>query len=79
MALEKACNGASIVNEVDNALDETEEKLNTAAGKGLITEDQHDETIGQINSVREMNNKLKCMVASIPESGTASPEEIIED
>lgn len=77
MALEKPCVGASITNEVDTVLDESEEKLNTDVGKGLITEDQHNEMVGQINSIRERNNTFKCMLQSIPESSSVEPSEIM--
>ncbi len=74
----KECTGLETTNEVDRVLDEIEDQISAAKGKGAISEDKYDEIVNQFSSMREMNNKLKCMLAAVP-SDTTSPESILQE
>lgn len=75
---QKECTGRETENETDQMLDTVEDSVSVAKGKGLVTEDKYDEIIQQVSSIRDMNNKLKCLVSEIPQEKT-SPESILEE
>lgn len=75
---EKKCIGERLENAVDTVVSDIEKDISAAKGIGSITEDKFDEIVSQIESIREVNNKLKCMVESIPKSDV-HPEEIMEE
>ncbi len=76
--VEKQCIGERLENAVDLVVNEIEKDISSAKGIGSITEDRFDEIISQIESIREVNNRLKCMVESIPKSDV-HPEDIVDE
>lgn len=74
----KECTGFETTNEVDKVLDDIQDLISTAKGKGTISEDKYDEIMEQAETLRVGNNKLKCMLSAIP-SETTSPESIINE
>ena len=76
--LTKACIGERLENAVDSVVDDIEKDISEARGIGSITEDKYDEIVNQIDAIKEINNKLKCMVESIPRSDV-HPEEVVEE
>ncbi len=74
----KECTGLETTNDVDKVLDEVEDLISTAKGKGAISEDKYDEIMVQTETLREGNNKLKCMLSTVP-SETTSPETILQE
>ncbi len=74
----KECIGERLENAVDTVVNDIEKDISAAKGMGSITEDKYDEIVSQIDNIREVNNKLKCMIESIPKS-EVHPEEIIEE
>lgn len=74
----KECTGLESTNEVDKVLDDVQDLISTAKGKGSITEDKYNDIIDMSEKMREVNNKLKCMLSAVP-SETTSPESILEE
>lgn len=73
---EKKCIGERLENAVDTVVSDIEKDISAAKGIGSVTEDKYDEIMSQIDTIREVNNRLKCMIESIPKSDV-HPEEII--
>ena len=74
----KECTGNETQNGVDTVLNEVEDLISTAKGKGVISEDKYDEIMNQAEDIREKNNRLKCMLSSIPPEGS-TPESILQE
>ncbi len=74
----KECIGERLENAVDTVMNDIEKDISAAKGMGSITEDKYDEIVSQIDAIRDTNNRLKCMIESIPKS-EVHPEEIVEE
>lgn len=74
----KPCVGEAITNDVDEILDLKEDYISTAKGTGRITEDKYDILVDSINEIRSINNKIKCILETIPQS-EVSPESLVKE
>lgn len=74
----KECFGGEQETAIDSLLDEIESKIAVAKGKSLITDDKHDEVISNVNEMREINSRLKCMVSDIPDE-KVEPDDFIKE
>lgn len=74
----KECTGLETKNDVDTTLDQIEDQISIAKGKGTLSEDKYDEIMNQAETIRSYNNKLKCMLSDIP-SEASNPSAIIDE
>lgn len=78
MNMSKECSGTETEAAIDTLLDEIEEKISVAQGKGALTEDKHEEILSHVGEMRERNSKLKCLLSEIP-SSAPEPESIVKE
>lgn len=74
----KSCIGQNITNPVDEVLDSIEKDISVAAGKGLLSEDKYNEISDEIETIRNSNDVLKCLVESIPKE-EVNVEDIVNE
>lgn len=76
--MEKGCSGDNFTESTDSTLDSMLEHASIAKGKGQLSEDKYDELVDYTNTIREANDKLKCIVDNLPKE-TVTPESIVSD
>ncbi len=76
--MSKECEAGETETAIDSLLDEIEEKISVAQGKGALTEDKHEEISGHVKEMRDANSKLKCLMSSIP-TAAPEPESIVKE
>jgi len=74
----KPCVGEAITNDVDEILDLKEDYVATAKGTGRLTEDKFNSIMAGISEIRNINNRMKCILETVQES-TVNPETIVEE
>jgi hypothetical protein len=76
--MDKGCSGDEATTATESTLDSTVEQMSIAKGKGQLSEDKYDEIITQVNTIREANDRIKCLVDTLPKE-SVTPESIIDD
>lgn len=76
--MNKGCSGNDDTLATESTLDLTVEQMSIAKGKGQLSEDSYDELISQVNTIREANDRIKCIVDTLPRE-TVTPESIVSD
>lgn len=74
----KDCTGDQYTEATEATLDSITEGSSIAKGKGQLSEDNYDELISQVATIREANNRIKCIIDNLPKE-TVTPESIISD
>lgn len=76
--MSEECNGNDSTEATESTLDSMLEQAHIAKGKGQLSEDSYDELVIQAKTIREANNRIKCIVDTLPRE-TVTPESIISD
>lgn len=74
----KECSGDDYTEATESTLDSMLEQAHIAKGKGQISEDNYDELVEKADIIRDANNRIKCIVDSLPKE-TVTPESIVSD
>ena len=76
--MKNECTGNEFTQNTESSLDVMIEKAHIIKGKAQISEDAYNELMSVSDILRESNNKLKCILDTLPRE-SVTPETIMDD